>query len=151
MKYNKGDSFKVGSALIFEVEEVIGDQNMPVYVCQTYNNGVKSRKPLHRTEKDLDSLREITKFVHPETGKEYLEHFLAFSVHSDRLCALNPNMYSVLKCYHSDYDVAKKVFDEEVELQKNATNEFSKSVQMVYNTRLGFTMEGLIVHKWKNY
>lgn len=91
------------------------------------------------------------KFIHPETNKEYNESFIAFVVTSDRQTEHNPSLFSVIVCLHMDYSIAKAEFDREVERQKAANNDWSKSVKMVYYTRHGFFGEGLVVHKWTNY
>lgn len=92
------------------------------------------------------------KFTNPETGRVYEGEFTGFVVFSDRKTFWNPMNYMVLVCLHHDYEVAKKVYESEIE--KHKTDEFqeeSKSVKMILRTGVYFGMEGLIVHKWDNY
>ena len=89
------------------------------------------------------------KFIHPETGKEHDDTFIAFAVSSMSLAEHNHhNLFAVI-CLHRDYGIAKAEFDIEVERQKNANNKFSKAVEMIYMTKHGYYHEGLVVHKWE--
>lgn len=94
-----------------------------------------------------------TKYIHPETGKEYTADFIGlFAVISDRKTEYNQMNYSVTICLHKNYDVAKRAYDEEVAMQKSDDfQEESKSVLMINRTNIMLDVEGLIVHKWTNY
>lgn len=94
----------------------------------------------------------MKEFTHPETGVVYKGHFMGFAVFSDRKTEHNPMNYSQLICYHPDYEVAKAIFDAEVELQKSDDfQEEAKSVTLINRTNIYVMGEGLIVHKWCNY
>jgi hypothetical protein len=94
------------------------------------------------------------KYTHPETGVEYHSDFIGFSVFSDIETEHNKAGYMQLKCFHEDYEVAKKQYDKEI--MKHVESDLvvmgrARSVKMIYSKASGYGMEGLIVHKWQNY